>query len=212
VRVSVIVPVLYAEPQLLGATPIYRIGERGFGSALRRGFAEASGEGMVPIMGDASEDPEALLRLVREFDRAGTWPPDRATCEVGGSSATRRSNGSLISVRSSCGSPGARPSTTSRTHSRSIDGRSSSRSRLSPIRWTYLLSLLRHLWRICGEAGDPPIVHEPALSVDVQRRVPNVSKIESRLGWTARVPLAEGLRRTVDWYVTQGRTPAPIVP
>jgi hypothetical protein len=69
VRVSVIVPVLYAEPQLLGATPIYRIGERGFGSALRRGFAEASGEGMVPIMGDASEDPEDLLRLVREFEQ-----------------------------------------------------------------------------------------------------------------------------------------------
>jgi glycosyltransferase involved in cell wall biosynthesis len=46
-----------------GARVIYRIGERGFGSALRRGFAEATGDVMIPVMGDASEDPHDIVRL-----------------------------------------------------------------------------------------------------------------------------------------------------
>jgi UDP-glucose 4-epimerase len=75
---------------------------------------------------------------------------------------------------------------------------------------TSVNDLLQHLWRICGQEGQPPVEHEPALSVDVQRRVPDVSKIESRLGWKALVPLEEGLRRTVDWYLAQ--RPAPVAP
>jgi dolichol-phosphate mannosyltransferase len=111
-RVSVIVPVLHSEPQLLAtlrslaagrdrldleillvvdvpdpsrkaqaraendlvaaevdAIAVYRVGERGFGSALRRGFAEASGHAMIPIMGDASEDPNDVLRLAQELEK-----------------------------------------------------------------------------------------------------------------------------------------------
>jgi nucleoside-diphosphate-sugar epimerase len=77
---------------------------------------------------------------------------------------------------------------------------------------TSVNDLLQSLWRICGEEGAPPIEHETALSVDVQRRVPDTSKIESRLGWKARVPLEEGLRRTVDWYLAGRRAPAPVGP
>jgi dolichol-phosphate mannosyltransferase len=105
--VSVIVPVLYSEPQLrqtlrgladadggpdfevlvvvdvpdptreeqaraqneaaaseTGARVVYRVGERGFGSALRRAFREAHGDVLVPIMADASEDPRDVARLV----------------------------------------------------------------------------------------------------------------------------------------------------
>jgi dolichol-phosphate mannosyltransferase len=106
-KVSVIVPVLYSEPQLrqtlqglagvgdtlalevlivvdvpdrareaqaraeneavagaAGARLVYRVGERGFGSALRRAFQEASGDVLVPMMADASEDPRDVVRLV----------------------------------------------------------------------------------------------------------------------------------------------------
>jgi glycosyltransferase involved in cell wall biosynthesis len=106
-RVSIVVPVLYREPQLRqtlaglvpirdrldleivvvvdvpdpsreaesraendaaaagsGARLVYRVGERGFGSALRRGFAEATGDVMIPMMGDVSEDPHDAVRLV----------------------------------------------------------------------------------------------------------------------------------------------------
>ena len=105
-RVSLVVPVLYREPQLgqtlaglaslrgrldleilvvvdvpdpsreaesraendaaaegSGARVVYRVGERGFGSALRRGFAEATGDVVIPMMGDLSEDPQDAVRL-----------------------------------------------------------------------------------------------------------------------------------------------------
>lgn len=45
------------------ARVLYRVGRRGFGSALRHGFGEAAGDAVVPVMGDGSEDPEALVRM-----------------------------------------------------------------------------------------------------------------------------------------------------
>jgi glycosyltransferase involved in cell wall biosynthesis len=51
-----------------GARVVYRVGERGFGSALRRGFAEATGDVVIPIMADASEDPRDVLRLVAAIE------------------------------------------------------------------------------------------------------------------------------------------------
>jgi dolichol-phosphate mannosyltransferase len=51
------------------ANTIYRVGERGFGSALRDGFARATGDVVVPLMADRSEDPEDVIRLVREMER-----------------------------------------------------------------------------------------------------------------------------------------------
>lgn len=61
--------------------------------------------------------------------------------------------------------------------------------------------LLDLLWKACGHQGTPPVVHREALPVDVRRRVPDVTKIRERLGWTASIWLEEGIRRTVDWYV-----------
>jgi glycosyltransferase involved in cell wall biosynthesis len=53
------------------AVNVYRVGERGFGSALRRGFAEATGEVLIPIMADASDRPEDVVRLAHEIE--GGW-------------------------------------------------------------------------------------------------------------------------------------------
>jgi glycosyltransferase involved in cell wall biosynthesis len=107
VKASIVIPVLYDEPQLavtlsrltllrggdeleilmvvdvpdpsreaasraandsvasrVGATVLYRVGRRGFGSALRHGFAHASGDAMIPFMGDACDDPEDIPRLL----------------------------------------------------------------------------------------------------------------------------------------------------
>lgn len=47
-----------------GARVLYRVGERGFGGALRHGFSMASGDVIIPMMADASERPEDVLRLV----------------------------------------------------------------------------------------------------------------------------------------------------
>jgi UDP-glucose 4-epimerase len=71
---------------------------------------------------------------------------------------------------------------------------------------TSVLELLRLLSKACGERSTPHVVTTDPLPVDVSRRVPDVTKIRSILGWTSRVSLEDGLRRTVDWY----RSSAPV--
>ena len=66
-------------------------------------------------------------------------------------------------------------------------------------RETSVSELLSLLWKACGEEGEPEVITTDPLPVDVQRRVPDVTKIESLLGWKARVGLEEGLARTVEW-------------
>ena len=73
---------------------------------------------------------------------------------------------------------------------------------------TSVSELLGMLWRLCGEDGEPGVTNVATLPVDVQRRVPDVSKINTTLGWSARVPLEEGLARTVEWYRSQARAAA----
>jgi UDP-glucose 4-epimerase len=64
---------------------------------------------------------------------------------------------------------------------------------------TSVRELLDMLLELC-EQGPREIVRKDPLPVDVVRRVPDVTKIRTRLGWEAKVPLEEGLRRTIDWY------------
>jgi nucleoside-diphosphate-sugar epimerase len=44
------------------------------------------------------------------------------------------------------------------------------------------------------------IVFEPARIDDPERRCPDVSKAERMLGWRSRVPMEEGLQRTIEWF------------
>jgi UDP-glucuronate decarboxylase len=44
------------------------------------------------------------------------------------------------------------------------------------------------------------IVQRPLPSDDPSRRCPDISRAWELLGWTARVPLREGLRRTIDHF------------
>jgi UDP-glucose 4-epimerase len=69
---------------------------------------------------------------------------------------------------------------------------------------TSIRDLLGLLWNGCGRTGSPEIQTIEALEVDVQRRVPDVTKLATRLGWRARIPLEEGLRQTVEWYRSLG--------
>lgn len=76
---------------------------------------------------------------------------------------------------------------------------------------TSIRDLLELLWRAMGQEGEPDVAEEPTLPVDVQRRVPDVTKIRSLLGWASRVGLEEGLRRTVDWYREARGAPSRLV-
>jgi nucleoside-diphosphate-sugar epimerase len=73
---------------------------------------------------------------------------------------------------------------------------------------TSIRDVLQLVWEACGRGGEPMVRSLPALPVDVQRRVPDVSKIRTILGWTATVPIEQGIRRTVEWYVDARRDPA----
>jgi nucleoside-diphosphate-sugar epimerase len=64
--------------------------------------------------------------------------------------------------------------------------------------------IARVIWEECGE--DPEqfeLEHLGSFEVDVQRRWPDVSKAERLLGWKAKMPVREGIRRTVEWLREQ---------
>lgn len=52
----------------VGGRAIYRVGQRGFGSALRLGFTEASGEAVIPFMGDACDEPADIAALLAKLE------------------------------------------------------------------------------------------------------------------------------------------------
>ncbi len=61
---------------------------------------------------------------------------------------------------------------------------------------------LKDLIRMIGEALgiEPEIRRLPDQPGDVPRTFADVSRAESELGYTPEVPIAEGIRRFVDWY------------
>lgn len=44
------------------------------------------------------------------------------------------------------------------------------------------------------------VVHEPALKGDPERNFPDTSKAKALLGYEPEISVAEGVRRTIDWY------------
>lgn len=47
--------------------PVHRTDTPGFGNAIKSGFREASGDVIIPVMGDLSDDPEDIPKLVRKI-------------------------------------------------------------------------------------------------------------------------------------------------
>lgn len=51
--------------------------------------------------------------------------------------------------------------------------------------------------------SDSKIGHKPALSADIELRIPSVGKSETILGFKAKVDLEEGILKTAEWMKTQ---------
>ncbi len=51
---------------------------------------------------------------------------------------------------------------------------------------------------LCGSKSE--IVHKPLPVDDPKVRQPDISKAKRVLGWEPRVPLEEGLKKTIDWF------------
>ena len=60
-----------------------------------------------------------------------------------------------------------------------------------------VLELADLVREVCG--SDAPVVHVELPQDDPRVRRPDLSRTRSQLGWEARVPLLEGLRRTATW-------------
>jgi UDP-glucose 4-epimerase len=73
---------------------------------------------------------------------------------------------------------------------------------------TSVRDLLGLIWRLIGQEGQPEVRTVEPLPVDVQRRVPDITRIRTVLGWKPRVSLEEGLRRTIQWHQSQRRSTA----
>ncbi len=57
------------------------------------------------------------------------------------------------------------------------------------------------------------IEHRPLPADDPTRRCPDITLAREKLGWEPKIPLAEGLRQTIDWFrsvdIEQFRPPTP---
>src|SRR5262245_7739642 len=67
---------------------------------------------------------------------------------------------------------------------------------------TSLNELLRELLRAMGSSLSPEYVAERKIN-PVARRLADTRRAEERLGFRAQIPLAEGLRRLVDWWLEE---------
>lgn len=71
---------------------------------------------------------------------------------------------------------------------------------------TSVLELAQRIWKLCGRKEPFQVKHLPSYTYDVQRRVPDVSKILAT-GWRPKVNLDEGLSLTLAWIQQHSTIP-----
>ncbi|MFS0884865.1 UDP-glucuronic acid decarboxylase family protein [Aeromicrobium sp. 179-A 4D2 NHS] len=64
-----------------------------------------------------------------------------------------------------------------------------------------ILELAQVVVALTGSSS--PIEHVPMPEDDPQRRRPDITRARTELGWEPTVPLRDGLRRTLDWYLAR---------
>jgi nucleoside-diphosphate-sugar epimerase len=64
--------------------------------------------------------------------------------------------------------------------------------------------IARIIWNACGQPDEEfELEHLPSFEVDVVRRWPSVEKARRLLGWSARIPINDGIAQTVAWLREQ---------
>jgi UDP-glucuronate decarboxylase len=66
-----------------------------------------------------------------------------------------------------------------------------------------VLELAKRILALTGSRSR--LVRKPMPIDDPTRRCPDISLARQQLGWEPKVPLDEGLRRTIDWFASQER-------
>jgi UDP-glucose 4-epimerase len=90
----------------------------------------------------------------------------------------------------------------------SVDGIGGEVFQIATSAETTVLELARHLTDVLNKRGLKPagVRHSAPRLGDVKRNYSDTRKAHQKLGWTAKVPLEEGLKRTVDWFLNQHPT------
>jgi nucleoside-diphosphate-sugar epimerase len=70
-----------------------------------------------------------------------------------------------------------------------------------------ILEFAHRIRELTGSSA--PIVFKPLPDDDPKQRRPDISKAQRLLGWSPKVDLKEGLRRTLSYFREQVSTPAP---
>jgi nucleoside-diphosphate-sugar epimerase len=70
---------------------------------------------------------------------------------------------------------------------------------------TNMLDLAETVLQLTGAATK--IIFLPLPKDDPKRRRPDITVARDLLGWTPKIPLSLGLRRTIDWMSGQGMVP-----
>ena len=73
-----------------------------------------------------------------------------------------------------------------------------------------VLELAEVVRDLCGSRSE--IVHEPLPVDDPKRRRPDITVAREELGWEPRVPLREGLARTIAWWRGEQPEASPAMP
>ncbi len=68
-----------------------------------------------------------------------------------------------------------------------------------------ILQFARLVKRLTGSSS--PLCFEPLPADDPRRRRPDIRRARRVLNWSPRVPLHEGLKRTIDWFRSAGPNP-----
>jgi nucleoside-diphosphate-sugar epimerase len=71
----------------------------------------------------------------------------------------------------------------------------------NPTEWT-MLEFAREIIRVTGSRSK--IVFRPLPQDDPRQRRPDIGRARELLGWAPRVPLAEGIVKTIEYF--RGRT------
>jgi len=70
-----------------------------------------------------------------------------------------------------------------------------------------IIDLAKLIWEIYGRKEPFVVKNLPPLKYDVQRRIPDISKIK-KLGWAPKVRLRDGLKYYIEWFKTTYRRSA----
>lgn len=67
---------------------------------------------------------------------------------------------------------------------------------------TNIIQLTEMIWELCGRKEPLKFRHLPPFKYDVQKRIPDISKI-GNLGWEPKTPLDQGLKKTIKWLTNR---------